>query len=129
MSIIILITKNGAVGKNTDGIKMRRSRIDIVVKILDVAKNGVNKTAIVYRSNINFTLAGKYLNLLEKQELLENKSDKYITTDKGKVFLQKAKELTLQLEAPIQEAKEMIPWLEVPQKVKMKSQSSGAIYL
>ncbi|CAG1005050.1 hypothetical protein METP3_03679 [Methanosarcinales archaeon] len=112
-----------------DGKKMRRSRIDIVVKILDVAKNGVNKTAIVYRSNINFTLAGKYLNLLEKQELLENKSDKYITTDKGKVFLQKAKELTLQLEAPIQEAKEMIPWLEVPQKVKMKSQASGAIYL
>lgn len=108
---------------------MRRSRIDIVVRILDVAKNGVNKTAIVYRSNINFTLAGKYLNLLEKQELLENKSDKYITTDKGKVFLQKAKELTLQLEAPVQETKKMIPWLEVPQKVKLKSQASEAIYL
>ena len=61
MSIIILITKNGDYRKNMDGKKMRRSRIDIVVKILDVAKNGVNKTAIVYRSNINFTLAGKYL--------------------------------------------------------------------
>jgi len=110
-----------------DGKKMRRSRIDIVVKILDVAKNGVNKTAIVYRSNINFTLAGKYLNLLEKQELLENKSDKYTTTDKGKVFLQKAKELTLQLEAPIQEAKEMIPWLEVPQKVKINGSFSSCL--
>jgi predicted transcriptional regulator len=120
-----------------DGQKMRRSRIDIVVNILDVAKNGVNKTAIVYRSNINFTLAEKYLELLENQGLLENNSEKYITTDKGKIFLQKAKEITLQLEAPIQEAneiiphlepmqnaKEMIPWLEVPHKATMRSQAS-----
>ena len=82
---------------------MRRSRIDIVVNILDVAKNGVNKTAIVYKSNINFTLADKYLELLEKQGLIVNNSDKYITTDKGKIFMQKAKEITLQLEAPIKE--------------------------
>ena len=125
-----------------DGIKMRRSRIDIVVDILGVAKNGVNKTAIVYRTNINFTLAEKYLELLEKQGFPENNSEKYITTDKGKIFLQKAKEITLQLEEPIQNAKEiipqhepvqktneMMPWLEVPQKAKTRSPASAAISL
>ena len=100
---------------------MRRSRMDIVVEILDVAKNGVNKTAIVYRTNLNFKLADKYLILLGKQGLLENNSEKYITTEKGNIFLGKAKELTLQLETPIQKTKEIRmnksketnPWLEV----------------
>ncbi|PWB55330.1 MAG: hypothetical protein C3F06_02965 [Candidatus Methanoperedenaceae archaeon] len=85
---------------------MRRSRMDIVVDVLEAAKNGVNKTAIVYRTNLNFTLAEKYLELLEKQGLLENKSDKYITSDKGKVFLAKAKEITMQLETPFPKIKE-----------------------
>ena len=123
-----------------DGIKMRRSRIDIVVDILGVTKNGVNKTAIVYRTNINFTLAEKYIELLEKQGFLENNSEKYITTDKGKIFLQKAKEITLQLEEPIQNAKEiipqrepgqntkeMMPWLEATQKAKSRSPAAMSL--
>lgn len=77
---------------------MRRSRIDIIIDILDVAKEGVNKTGIVYRTNLNFTLAQKYLELLRKHNLMENKSDKYITTEKGKNFLEKAREITLHLE-------------------------------
>ena len=85
---------------------MRRSRMDIVVDVLEAAKNGVNKTAIVYRTNLNFTVAEKYLELLDKQGLLENKSDKYVTSDKGKVFLAKAKEITMQLETPFIKAKE-----------------------
>lgn len=88
--------------------------MDIVVEILEVAKNGVNKTSIVYRTNLNFMLADKYIILLEKQGLLENKLNKYITTDKGRIFLGKAKELTLQLEIPKQKVKEIIPHLDVP---------------
>ena len=93
---------------------MRRSRMDIVVDVLEVAKNGVNKTAIVYRTNLNFTLAEKYLELLGKQGLLEYKSDKYITSDKGKIFLAKAKEITMQLEAPLHKTKEETKQNEVP---------------
>jgi len=85
---------------------MRRSRIDIVVDVLEVTKNGVNKTAIVYKTNLNFRLADKYLLHLEKQGLLEKKSDKYFTSDKGKIFLVKAKDLTLQLETIIETGKE-----------------------
>jgi len=76
---------------------MRRSRIDIIIDILEVAKMGVNKTSVVYRSNLNFKLAEKYLELLQKQGFVENRVNKYITTDKGKIFLQKAKEITLQI--------------------------------
>jgi len=76
---------------------MRRSRIDIIIDILEVAKMGVNKTSVVYRSNLNFKLAEKYLELLQKHGFVENRVNKYITTDKGKIFLQKAKEITLQI--------------------------------
>jgi predicted transcriptional regulator len=76
---------------------MRRSRIDIIIDVLEVAEMGVNKTSVVYKSNLNFKLADKYLELLQKHGLVENRVDKYITTDKGRVFLQKAKELTLQI--------------------------------
>ena len=80
---------------------MRRNRIDIIVEVLDVAKNGVNKTSIVYKTNLNFRIAERYLKLLEIRGFVENKSDKYITTNKGRIFLEKAREITLQLEAPL----------------------------
>ncbi len=76
---------------------MRRSKIDIIIDVLEVAKMGVNKTSVVYRTNLNFKLADKYLELLQNQGLVENRLDKYVTTDKGKIFLEKAKEITLQL--------------------------------
>lgn len=76
---------------------MRRSRMDIIIDVLEVAVVGVNKTAVVYKTNLNFRLAEKYLELLQKHGFVENILNKYKTTDKGKVFLQKAKELTLQL--------------------------------
>ena len=76
---------------------MRRSRIDIIIDVLEVAKIGVNKTGVVYKTNINFKLADKYLDLLQKQGFVENIVDKYITTNKGKIFLDKAREITLQL--------------------------------
>jgi predicted transcriptional regulator len=80
---------------------MRRTRIDIIIEILEVAKAGVNKTSLVYRTNLNFRLAEKYIELMEKQGFLEEMSAKYITTDEGRVFLMKAKEITLQLESPM----------------------------
>ena len=59
---------------------------------------GVNKTGLVYRTNLNFKLANNYLEILKNQGLVEKRLDKYITTDKGKTFLQKANEVTLYLE-------------------------------
>jgi len=77
---------------------MKRSRIDIIIDVLEAAKIGVNKTGLVYRTNLNFKLANKYLEILQNQGLLEKRLDKYRTTDKGKAFLQKANEISLYLE-------------------------------
>lgn len=75
-----------------------RGKLDIIIDILEVAKTGVNKTKIVYGTNLNFRLADKYLALLMKLGFMEKVEDKYRTTDKGKIILEKAREVTCQLE-------------------------------
>ena len=80
---------------------MNRSRIDIIIDVLEVAKIGVDKTGLVYRTNLNFKLADNYLEILRNQGLVEKRLNKYITTDKGKAFLQRANEVILYLESCI----------------------------
>jgi len=76
------------------GIK-RRSRTDIAVDILRVAEKGAKKTHIVYEVNLNFSFAQKYLEMLTEKELIKQENGFFITTDKGKVFQEMAKELKL----------------------------------
>ncbi|WP_230669774.1 winged helix-turn-helix domain-containing protein [Methanosarcina barkeri] len=73
----------------------RRSRTDIAVDILRVAMNGAKKTHIVYEVNLNFNIAQKYLEMLKEKELIKHENGLFITTDKGKVFQEMAKELKL----------------------------------
>jgi len=80
-------------GKNV-GIK-RRSRTDIAEDILRVAMNGAKKTHIVYEVNLNFNIAQKYLEILNEKELIRHEKGIFITTDKGKVFQEMAKEIKL----------------------------------
>jgi predicted transcriptional regulator len=74
---------------------MRRSRTDIAVDILRAANNGAKKTQIVYGVNLNFNIAHKYLEMLKEKELIRNEEGLFITTDKGKVFQEMAKEIKL----------------------------------
>ncbi|ASJ01771.1 hypothetical protein A3L09_00085 [Thermococcus profundus] len=78
---------------------MRRSRVEVVADILR-ATNGVGatKTQIVYRANLNFKLASRYLrHLLEKGYIEEAERDGkkiYLATQKGQAFLRRLFELT-----------------------------------
>ncbi|MDQ1251909.1 MAG: hypothetical protein QG646_1020, partial [Euryarchaeota archaeon] len=72
-----------------------RSRTDIAVDILRVAMNGAKKTHIVYEVNLNFNIAQKYLEMLNEKELIKQENGLFITTNKGKVFQEMAKELKL----------------------------------
>ncbi len=76
---------------------MKRSRFEIMVDILSSAKEGANKTKIVYEGMLNFKQAGEYLNFLIGVELLttylESNKTIYRTTDKGIEMLEKYKEL------------------------------------
>jgi predicted transcriptional regulator len=73
----------------------RRSRTDIAVDILRVAMNGAKKTHIVYEVNSNFNLAHEYLKMLKNKELVRHENGLFITTDKGKVFHEMAKEFKI----------------------------------
>ncbi len=73
----------------------RRTKFDIVIAILDVVSGGATKTKIVYKANLNFNLATKYLDLLLEKGLVRTNSSRYEITDEGKVFLEKAKELQI----------------------------------
>lgn len=57
--------------------------------------HGAKKTHIVYEVNLNFNLAQKYLEMLKEKELLKHENGFFITTDKGKVFQEMAKEFKL----------------------------------
>jgi predicted transcriptional regulator len=73
----------------------RRSRTDIAEDILRLAMNGAKKTHIVHEANLNFKLIHKYLEVLTENELIMHENGLFITTDKGKVFQEIAKELKL----------------------------------
>jgi len=77
-------------------LKGRRGKLEIIAEILYIAREGVGKTEIVYKANLNFIRVKRYLSYLEEKGLIENSSSEYKTTEKGKDFLrdyQKMKEL------------------------------------
>ena len=78
-------------------MKDKRSRYEIMVEILEAAVGGANVTKIVYRANINFKMAQDYLSYLMKCEFIEissrNGKKLYKTTNKGKTFIKKYREL------------------------------------
>ena len=78
-----------------------RSRIEIVADILEIAKNGAQKTRIMYLGNLSFDLLEKYLETLSTSGLLEERNDPertYVATEKGQQFLEDYYELERNLE-------------------------------
>jgi predicted transcriptional regulator len=80
----------------TGGAKfMRRNKLEITLCILEAAKNGANKTKIVYESNLNFKSATQYLEFLTKNEFIQHDSNFYKTTEKGIDYIEKIKEVII----------------------------------
>jgi len=80
-----------------DRVKKRRGRTEIIVDILSAAMEGTKKTQIVYKANLNFRRARKYLPYLEEKGLIENIGSEYKTTEKGKQFLRDYQRMDEQL--------------------------------
>ncbi|NWG10733.1 hypothetical protein HXY33_03140 [Candidatus Bathyarchaeota archaeon] len=76
----------------------RRDKLYIVAEILEIVKEGVLKTQIMYRANLSFTQLNEYLGFMIKNELIEknllNDKDIYKATEKGLSFLQRYREIT-----------------------------------
>jgi predicted transcriptional regulator len=76
----------------------RRDKLYIIAEILDIAKDGVLKTQIMYRANLSFTQLNDYLEFMLKVNLIDRIVEKdkeiYKATSKGLDFLQRYRELT-----------------------------------
>lgn len=69
------------------GPNNRRSDMEIIATILDIARQGVNKTNILYKANLSYVQLKNYIGFLLEKDLLENIGNKYSTTKKGNLFL------------------------------------------
>lgn len=68
----------------------RRSGLEIIASILMEARNGVTKTRLIYRTNMNFIVIRKYMDFLNQKGLMAVEHDYlqiYTTTEKGLEFL------------------------------------------
>ena len=67
----------------------KRNDVEISADILKVARNEVRKSHLVYRTNLNFKLVDKYLELLNRNELIKGPSNNktFKTTEKGLKYL------------------------------------------
>jgi predicted transcriptional regulator len=71
----------------------RRHKLEIVADILRNAKGGIQKTQLVYLTNINFTLLKKYQSILVERGLVESTNGQICSTEAGIEFLRKYEEL------------------------------------
>ncbi len=62
--------------------------MDIYADILNTSKIEARITHIVYKANLNFILAKKYLEQLKNNGLIRKKGRYYLTTKKGIEFLE-----------------------------------------
>jgi predicted transcriptional regulator len=73
-------------GRDTMLNGKRRNAMEITISVLEEARNGINKTRLVYRTNLNFLLIQRYTDFLQQKGLIEFVSEPqpvYKTTQKG----------------------------------------------
>ncbi|MEM2914101.1 MAG: winged helix-turn-helix domain-containing protein [Candidatus Bathyarchaeia archaeon] len=85
--------------------KRNRSRLEIIAKILNVARDATRKTNIMYQANLSFRQTERYLNFLIEKGLLGLTTDEdgnliYETTQKGVLFLKNFSEIERSLLGP-----------------------------
>ncbi len=72
----------------------RRSQIELVIEILKMCcDNRMNKTSIIYRSNLNSKLGSEYISFLLEKEYLICNERLYHISENGKKFLDKINDI------------------------------------
>jgi len=73
----------------------KRDRVEIMAEILGLCSNPKTKTRVMYGTNLSWKMLQHYLAYMQKHELLEvqNDSTKYVTTERGRDFVEKWREL------------------------------------
>lgn len=76
--------------------RKKRVRHNIIMEILKIAKHGVKKTHIMYKSGLSYAMLKNYLNHLSTAGFIAEKSGVWMTTEKG-LHVIEACELCLRL--------------------------------
>jgi len=71
----------------------RRCRVEIEAAILGLSRYGATITQLVYRANLNFKMAHKYLQRMMKEEKIQKIDRLYMPTEKGLKFLKLVEQL------------------------------------
>jgi predicted transcriptional regulator len=67
---------------------MKRNKQQIFSEILEICRNGANKTRIVYQANLNFRTVNPYLKILIERHLINIDQGEYQTTQDGMNLLE-----------------------------------------
>lgn len=92
----------------------RRSGIELIADILEEARQGMTKTRLVYRTNLNFVVMRKHLDFLLDKGLLERVEEPaqlYRTSPKGVEFLKEFRRMKEILGVPESYESEMHSYL------------------
>ena len=65
----------------------RRHKLDVIFEILSLAQDGVRRTRLVYLTNINFLMLRRYLNVLFRMGLIEDRGKMLATKTRGVWFV------------------------------------------
>ena len=76
---------------------MKRNKHQIISEILEICRNGANKTKIVYQANLNFRMVNPYLKVLIEKHLINLDQGEYQTTPHGMNLLESINQVTEKL--------------------------------
>ena len=79
---------------NDNGETMKRNKHQIFSEILEICRNGANKTRIVYQANLNFRTVNPYLKVLIENQLINLDQGEYQTTPHGMNLLESINHVT-----------------------------------
>jgi predicted transcriptional regulator len=72
----------------------KRDRVEIMADILGLCSEPKTKTHVMYGTNLSWRMLQQYLSHMQSRGLLETYNDsKYVTSKRGREFLQRWKEL------------------------------------
>jgi predicted transcriptional regulator len=71
-----------------DSMLRKRSRLEMMHIILELAQQGILKTHIMYRANLSYEQLTKFLNILLTRHLLQEDDGQYVTTARGHEFVE-----------------------------------------
>jgi predicted transcriptional regulator len=75
--------------------KPKRTTIEVMRDILEVAANGAKFTTIRLKARLNYSMAIHYLTLAHDNGYIQHENRTFLTTEKGNSFIKTANELAM----------------------------------